>query len=107
MKKEKVVGFVRVSTLKQTISMKNQVSRIKQYSKENNLDLVDIIKEEGISGGKINRKGFDQMLELVEKKEIDGIVCLNLSRIGRRTQQYRKNRGWVRHVTQVPKVLFR
>jgi len=84
MKKEKVLGFVRVSTLKQTISMKNQVSRIKQYSKENNLDLVDIIKEEGISGGKINRKGFDQMLELVEKKEIDGIVCLNLSRIGRR-----------------------
>ena len=42
MKKEKVVGFVRVSTLKQTISMKNQVSRIKQYSKENNLDFIGI-----------------------------------------------------------------
>ena len=82
--KEKVIGFVRVSTLKQTLSMKNQVSRIKTYTKENKLELVDIIKEEGVSGGKINRKGFDQMLELVDNKEIDGIVCLNLSRIGRR-----------------------
>jgi len=82
--KEKVIGFVRVSTLKQTLSMKNQVSRIKKYTKDNKLELVDIIKEEGVSGGKINRKGFDQMLELVDKKEIDGIVCLNLSRIGRR-----------------------
>ena len=77
--KEKVIGFVRVSTLKQTLSMKNQVSRIKTYTKDNKLDLVDIIKEEGVSGGKINRKGFDKMLELVDNKMIDGIVCLNLS----------------------------
>ena len=45
--KEKVIGFVRVSTLKQTLSMKNQVSRIKTYTKDKKLDLVDIIKEEG------------------------------------------------------------
>ena len=68
--KDKVIGFVRVSTLKQTLSIKNQVSRIKTYTKDNKLELVDIIKEEGVSGGKINRKGFDQMLELVDNKKI-------------------------------------
>ena len=48
--KEKVIGFVRVSTLKQTLSMKNQLSIIKSYTKDNMLELVDIIKEEVVSG---------------------------------------------------------
>ena len=80
----KVIGFVRVSTLKQKTSIKNQISRIKEYCKQNELHLVDVIKEEGVSGKKVHRKGFVRMLDMVTDKEIDGIVCLNLSRIGRR-----------------------
>jgi len=80
----KVIGFVRVSTLKQKTSIKNQISRIEDYCKQNELHLVEVIKEEGVSGKKVHRKGFIRMLDLVSNKEIDGIVCLNLSRIGRR-----------------------
>jgi DNA invertase Pin-like site-specific DNA recombinase len=80
----KVISFVRVSTLKQKTSIKNQISRIKEYCKQNELHLVEMIKEEGVSGRKIHRKGFVRMLDMVENKEIDGIICLNLSRIGRR-----------------------
>jgi len=80
----KVIGFVRVSTLKQHTSIKSQTDRIKRYCYQNDLELVETIREEGISGAKKMRKGFSEMLNKVEKKEIDGIVCLNLSRIGRR-----------------------
>jgi|TARA_B100001964_G_C14254704_1_gene611738 site-specific DNA recombinase len=83
----KVIGFVRVSTLKQTTSIKNQIDRIKRYCKKNELQLIEVIREEGISGAKKMRKGFSEMLDRVEKKEIDGIVCLNLSRIGRTASQ--------------------
>ena len=83
----KVIGFTRVSTLKQKTSLKNQISKIEVYCKKNELHLIDIIKEEGISGRKINRNGFNSMTSSVKDKSIDGIVCLNLSRIGRRASQ--------------------
>lgn len=33
------------------------------------------------------RNGFDKMVAMIENKEIDGVVCLNLSRIGRKAAQ--------------------
>jgi len=86
-KMNNVIGFVRVSTLKQNLSMKNQKSRIKEFCNDKGLKLVKIICEEGVSGSKINRDGFNEMLDMVIDNEIDGVVCLNLARIGRRASQ--------------------
>jgi|TARA_B100000424_G_C22920062_1_gene489568 DNA invertase Pin-like site-specific DNA recombinase len=81
----KVIGFVRVSTGHQKLSIDNQTAEITDYCKKTDgLELVDILQEENVSGGSIERTGFTKMLEMVENKEIDGIVCLNLSRIGRK-----------------------
>lgn len=82
-----VIGFVRVSTLKQNLSMKNQKARIIEFCKDKGLELVKIICEEGVSGSKIDRDGFNNMLEMVKEKKIEGVVCLNLARIGRRASQ--------------------
>ena len=86
-KMNSVIGFVRVSTLKQNLSMKNQKARIKEFCKDKGLNLVNIICEEGVSGSKIDRDGFNNMLGMVKEKSIDGVVCLNLARIGRRASQ--------------------
>ena len=85
----KTIGYIRVSTNKQKLSISNQISEIKKWSKANTekIDLIEIIQDEGISGDALVRNGFDKMVAMIENKEIDGVVCLNLSRIGRKAAQ--------------------
>jgi len=83
--KMKVIGFVRVSTGHQKLSIQNQIAEITDYCKKTDgIELIEILQEEAVSGGSIERVGFDRMLDMVESGSIDGIVCLNLSRIGRK-----------------------
>ena len=78
-----IIGFVRTSTMKQGNSIKLQRDSIETFAKDRNLQLVDIIEEEGISGNKLNRAGFDTVLKLVKMKKVDGVICYWLSRAGR------------------------
>ena len=80
---KKIIGFVRTSTMKQGNSIMNQRDKIKLYAKKENLQLIDIIEEEGISGNALNRVGFEIILQMVKDKQIDGVVCYWLSRAGR------------------------
>ena len=50
-----IIGFVRTSTMKQGNSIKVQEKSIRDYAKDKNLQLTDIIKEEGISGSRVDR----------------------------------------------------
>ena len=75
-----IIGFVRTSTMKQGNSIKLQRDSIETFAKDRNLQLVDIIEEEGISGNKLNRAGFDTVLKLVKMKKVDGVICYWLSR---------------------------
>jgi len=83
----KAIGYVRVSTDKQVregVSVENQVERIKEFCDRDNLELVDIIRDEGISGGKNRtRKGFVNLLEKIETDEIDAVVLYSLERLSR------------------------
>jgi len=85
----KTIGYIRVSTKKQKLSISNQISEINKWTRTNSADveLVKIIQDEGISGDAIIRNGFDEMVKMVESKSIDAIVCLNLSRVGRKASQ--------------------
>ncbi len=85
----KTIGYIRVSTSKQKLSISNQISEIKKWSNKNNTDveLIEIIQDEGISGDALVRNGFDKMVGMIDRKEIDCVVCLNLSRIGRKAAQ--------------------
>ena len=78
-----IIGFVRTSTMKQGNSIKLQRDSIETFVKDRNLRLIDIIEEEGISGDKLNRAGFDTLLQLVKMNKVDGVICYWLSRAGR------------------------
>ena len=64
----KVIGFVRVSTGHQKLSVSNQIAEIKDYCKKTDgLELVDILQEEAVSGDAVVRVGFDKMIQMIYK----------------------------------------
>lgn len=84
---KKVIGYCRVSTtlqIEKDNSIKNQTKQIKDYCKRFDLELVDVFVDEGVSGLKSDRDGLNQLLDIVNKGNIDGIVVYSLSRLGRK-----------------------
>ncbi len=81
------IGYVRVSTQEQAegISLDNQKAKIQAYCNLNDLTLVDVVTDEGISAKNMNRPGLIRVLEMARRKEIDGIVIYKLDRMFRNT----------------------
>lgn len=89
--KEQVYGYIRVSTLTQAetgFGLKTQEDAIRKYCKKNNLELVEIFRDEGISGAKttsdedgIDRPGMLSLLSSLQK--VKKIVVVNTSRLWR------------------------
>ena len=83
----KVLGYIRVSSKTQIngYSLINQKSKIKDYCRYMDYDLVEVYEDRGISGMGIDkRNGYKDMLDYLMKNDIDGIVVYSLSRLGRR-----------------------
>lgn len=91
--KERVIGYVRVSTqgqVKDGYSLSYQVEEIEQFCARHNLDLLDIYKDEGISGAKVDedeltieRDGLQEMLSDLKWRDVKHVVVLNTSRLWR------------------------
>ena len=85
---KKVIGYSRVSTEMQVVkgnSIVNQKDKIKDFCRMQDLDLVDILIDKGISGRTKDKRGeYLKLINLIECGEgIDGVVVYSLSRLGR------------------------
>lgn len=84
----KVIGYVRVSSFTQkqkNNSIPLQIKKINEYCKLNDFELIDIYKDDGISGMSTNKRlGYNEMLDFMKQNSVDGIVVWSLSRLGRR-----------------------
>ena len=81
-----VVGYVRLSRdddKKNYISIENQKALISKYASENNMEVSNYYEDDGVSGYIFDRPSFTDMLDKLEKDEIDVIIAKDLSRIGR------------------------
>lgn len=87
--------YGRVSTEEQALrgfSIDAQVADLKEYCKKNNMKIVDIYLDEGISGAKppLKRPALKRLLEDVESGKIDMILFTKLDRWFRSVKEYFK-----------------
>lgn len=86
----KAVCYVRVSTEEQAregVSLDAQTERLEAYCKLTGLEVVKLIREEGVSASKAlaKRPGGVEVLDLVRSGKVQHVVTLKLDRLFRNT----------------------
>jgi DNA invertase Pin-like site-specific DNA recombinase len=84
----KAVCYIRVSTEEQSregVSLSSQDERLRAYCRMAGLDLVEVIREEGVSASKklSTRPGGQDLLKLISQEKIRHVVALKLDRLFR------------------------
>ena len=82
------VAYIRVSTDEQVrggVSLAAQEERLRAYATMSRLDLVEVIREEGVSASKALsvRPGGKALLSLVRKRTVQHVLALKLDRLFR------------------------
>jgi len=86
----RAVGLIRVSTSGQVedgCSLALQAEKIRAYSSLNDLELLTIITEAGISGRAKKREGLEQVIEMVDSGAVEHFICYKLDRMSRSLRQ--------------------
>ena len=81
--KQKGALYLRVSTAEQTTL--NQEIELKKYCENNNIEIFNIYKEEGVSGSKTSRPQLDLMLQDMRKGLFNCVIVWKFDRLGRST----------------------
>ena len=84
----KAIGYIRVSTdeqVKHGSSLGIQNKDIAEYCKTNNIELVEMFEDAGVSGGNdvSKRKGLNNALEYCKKHKIDKFLVCKMDRLAR------------------------
>ena len=97
---EKAIGYIRVSTdeqAKEGISIENQIEKIRRYAEDNNLQIIEICEDQGLSGAKIqNRPGMARLFELVKNNKIKAVVAYKLDRLFRNASDALNTLNWLK-----------
>jgi site-specific DNA recombinase len=84
----KAIGYARVSTEEQAregVSLDNQEAKIRAYAEVHDLELIDVVRDEGISGKTLNRPGIARVLGMAKDRKVDAIIVYKLDRLSRKT----------------------
>lgn len=94
--KKKVFGYRRVSTEEQVdgMSLYSQERAIKAYADANNLELLAVYSDEGISAKTARRPQLQQMIADIHGSGVTGIIVYNTSRISRNLESYSRDIGY-------------
>ena len=82
-KKKRAIGYIRVSTTAQ--DAERQRLQIDDYCRDNGYSLIDVLKDEGISGVVKNRPSYLKLLTLTVE-DADVVVVSELSRLSREAE---------------------
>lgn len=86
----KTIGYIRVSSDKQATdgtSLDSQIEKIISFCKIHDLGIPEIIKDEGFSGYKGIRPGFNSVIEQIKNNQVDAVVVYSISRFARNIKQ--------------------
>ncbi len=83
---KRVALYLRVSTDTQTVE--NQRRELYAVAERLGWNIVAVLADEGISGakGRDKRPGYDTLMKMVARREIDLIACWSVDRLGRSLQ---------------------
>jgi DNA invertase Pin-like site-specific DNA recombinase len=88
---ENAIGYIRVSTSSQAeegISMDVQSAKIRAYCELNDINLLEIVEDAGISGKSISKRpGITRVLDLVKRRKIQHFVVYKLDRMSRNLKE--------------------
>ena len=87
---KKAYGYIRVSTeeqAKEGLSLEAQRSKIRAFAEIKDLELVEIISDEGLSGKDFERGGIKKIIDLLDQGEMDALIVYKLDRLSRNTVQ--------------------
>lgn len=82
----KVLAYIRVSTEEQAASglgLAAQEAALVAEIARRGWDLVEVVRDEGVSGKDLNRPGIQSALERLARREVDGLVVAKLDRLTR------------------------
>lgn len=79
----RVVGYCRVSTDRQSISLTAQESKIRAMSSLKDATLIDVIVDSDASAKSLDRAGMAKLLRMVDTKAVDIVVICKLDRLTR------------------------
>ena len=78
------IFYGRCSTSKQKNSLETQMDMVSKYCDLNNIELDDIIIDDGVSGKhQKNRDGITKVMDLIKDNKVENLIVLSLSRFGR------------------------
>ena len=83
------VGYCRVSTSEQAekgVSLAAQRAKIRAYAEATDLNLIDVLSDEGVSGTTLERPGLREMIRRCEQGEVASVVVWKLDRLTRKTR---------------------
>lgn len=79
----RVIGYVRVSTGSQQISLEVQEAKIRAMATMKDLPLIEIIVDSDASAKNLKRPGMERVLKMIDTGEIDMLVVAKLDRLTR------------------------
>jgi site-specific DNA recombinase len=84
----KTIGYIRVSTAAQAtegVSLDAQAAKIRAYCDLNDLELIEIVSDAGLSAKTANRAGLQRVLSAADAGDVAAVVVFKLDRLSRKT----------------------
>ena len=84
----KTILYARVSTESQAMdgTIQSQVELLRQFAKEQELEIIEKILDDGYSGTSLNRPGLDQVRDIAAGGKTEAILVLSPDRLARKQE---------------------
>jgi len=85
----RAIAYTRVSTEEQAregVSLDAQAVRLRAYAAARELELVELVRDEGLSGKDLERPGMRRLIAACQAGEVQAVIVAKLDRLSRRTR---------------------
>jgi DNA invertase Pin-like site-specific DNA recombinase len=97
--KKRAVLYARVSGQEQVkgFSLRQQIAALTAYCERENIEIVGIFEDPGVSGATLERPGLDALRDRVAEGEVDLVLAQDLDRISREPWHFEYLKSWFAH----------